>query len=101
MARPIARDLARTRRRDRGVALHPLGEPATCSGRRAADRPRNPPEPQAEGRPHVVLLPVPAAGRAVLRGAPVPVRRAWTVCDRNGGPAPAALDHAPTRRGRY
>ena len=50
-------------------------------------------------RAGLLLLPVPAAGRPVLRGAVVPLDRARAVGDRHRREAAAPVDHARDRRG--
>ena len=66
-----------------------------------ARRPGDAAEPHAPRRAHGVLLPVPAAGRPVLRRPAVPVGRPRSVGDRHRCPAAAAVDHAAARRRRH
>ena len=56
---------------------------------------------QAARRADVLLLPVPAAGRPVLRRPAVPVRRARPLGDRHRRAAPAAVGHAAAGRRRH
>ena len=78
-----------------------VGEPAHRARRGRADRPGDAAQPPAAQRGHLVPLPVPAPGRALLRRAAVPVGRARAVGDRDRRAAAAALaDAAAVRRRR-
>ena len=109
MVRPVAVDLADARRRGRPVGVPGLGEPAAGPGRATLIDPailRN----RLRSEAHRVLLPVHAAGRAVLRRAPVPVGGPRPVGDRHGvrllplspscWPRPGSPRPSPTPRRR-
>ena len=95
-------DLADPRRRRRAAGCSSRWENRRVDrGARAAGRPGDPAQPDAARRADRVLLPVPAPGRPVLRGAAVPVGRARAVGDRHRRAAAAAVDHPAARRGRH
>ena len=71
------------------------------TGQAALLDPGDPAGPAAAQRAHRVLLPVPAPGRPVLRGAAVPLDRARALGHRHRRADPAAVDHAGDRRRRH
>ena len=102
VARAVAGDLADPRRR-RACCGCSSGGRTACS-RRAASRSstrRSCATRCSQGGLIVVLLPVPVAGRPVLRRPAVPVGGARAVGDRHRRAAPAAVDHAAPGRGRH
>src|SRR5262249_25963824 len=97
----VADDLAGTRRRTVAVGLPGVGEQASRHGLRATCRPAYSSQRGVAQRADGVLFAVLRAGRALLLGAAVPVRRAWAVSDRNRSPAFAAVAHAAAGRRRH
>jgi hypothetical protein len=67
----VAGDLAAARRRGGVVAVHGLGEPSARPRRRTPREPGNPAEPNSARWADLVLLPIPTAGRTVLRSTAV------------------------------
>src|SRR4051794_25750276 len=101
VARAVAHVLADPRRRRRRLVVHGVGAAPDRARGRAARGSGAAPQPEADRRADVVLLPVPAAGRALLHGAAVPVGRARALRDRDRRAVAAALDHAAAGRRRH
>ena len=101
MARALAGDLARARGRRGGGPVRDVGEPAHRARPGCADRSEDAAQHPAARRRHLVLLPVPGAGRDLLRRAAVPVGCARPVGGRDRHASAAALaDVAALRRRR-
>ena len=98
LARALAGDLADTRRGSRAARVPRLGEAPARHRPTGAARSGDPARQTPAERAYRVLLPVPAPGRAVLRGAVVPVDRAGAHCDRDRCPHLAPVDHPGPRR---
>ena len=99
VAGALAGDLARARGRCGGGPVRSVGEPAYRRRPRCADRPEDAAEHPAARRRHLVLLPVPGAGRDLLRRSAVPVGCARSVGGLHGHASAAALaDLAALRR---
>ena len=101
VGRPVARHLAGARGRLVLWRLPRLGEPpAHRQGRSAPPRPGDAADPAAAEGPDRVLLPVPAAGRALLRRAALPLGGARPQRHRHRPADHAAVDHPAARRRR-
>ena len=100
VGRPVAGGLAGRGRRLRDLGLPGLGEPPARGRAVGPARPGDAADPEAAEGPGRVLLPVPAAGRALLLRAALPLGGARAQRDRHRPADHAAVDHPAARRRR-
>ena len=99
VARPLPGDLARPRRRRDPRPLRAVGEPPAPAGRGHPGGSAHAAGAEAAGRVDLLLLPVPAAGRHLLRDPAVPLGGTGAVGRGNRGtPPPPVGDPAGRRR---